>query len=400
MPERDAFTDLPGLARFGAALDEAARRADVPRRRWTRTCALSLAVLLGTVATAAATAAALRGSVIRAPDARVVPADQASDDGSILLASPRSADPAGGPPWALRLTRSQTGQTCTTVGQLRGGVFGIVGQDGVFRRIPPAIVDACGSGLLLGSRIVAAPTPAATRSIVYGVAGSATRAATLVAAGTRRALRLGERGTFVAALRGFPEDTAATVELRAANGRTTRHDVGARPGLVADVGGAPAWRLERYVIGTRQYCAHLRDARGPTDRAAASSSPSGGRASTPTACIARRGRLDWAADALRLRTGQRGSPGFDRWDYRRRPPRTLLLGVARAAGTIADVTVTGAGAARVLTPAPNGTFALLLPASVDPRDLRLAVRLRDGTMQHGRPGHGIVSDLVTSRRPT
>ncbi len=399
MPERDDFSDLPGLARFGEELREATRRADAPGRRWRHGIALSLVVALGTGATATATVVALRNSVIRAPDRSVVPADQASVEGSTIVAAPRSVDPAGGPPWALRLTHSETGQTCTTVGQMRGGVFGIVGQDRVFRQIPAAVVDACGSGLLLGSRIVSAPTPGATRSIVYGVAGASTKRVALVAGGITRTVRLGERGTFVVALRGYPEDSAARVELTAANGRVTRHDLGARPGLVPDIDGAPAWRLDRYVLGTRQYCAHLADARGPSDRFKASTSAGGGRASVPTACIARRANFDWAARALRLRPGQTGRRGFDRWDYKRRPPRTLLLGVARAAGTITRVTVTGAGAPRVLTPGVNGTFALLLPASVDPNDLRLAVRLKDGTTQHGRPGHGITPDLVVSRRP-
>lgn len=400
MLERDDFSDLPGLARFGEALSEAARRADAPKRRWLHGVALSLVVVLGMGATAAATVVALQNSVIRAPDKLVVPADQASLEGSTLVASPRSDDPAGGPPWALRLTRSQTGQTCTTVGQMRDDVFGIVGQDGVFRQIPGAVVDACGRGLLLGSRIVSAPTPSATRSVIYGVTGPTIRRATLVAGGIARTLRLGERGTFVAALRGYPEDSAARVVLTTANGRVTRHDLGARPGLVPDIDGAPAWRLDRYVLGSRQYCAHLSDARGPADRFKASTSPGGGRASAPTACISRRARFDWAAQALRLRTGQKGRPGFDRWDYKGRPSRTLLLGVARAAGTITRVTVTGAGAPRILTPAANGTFALVLAPSVDPRDLRLAVRLKNGTTQHGRPGHGIVADLVASRRPT
>ena len=78
MPERDDFADLPGLARFGEALDAAARRAPargLRLRRWLRGATLALAVLLGVAATAAATVAALRGTVIPAPDARVLPAD-------------------------------------------------------------------------------------------------------------------------------------------------------------------------------------------------------------------------------------------------------------------------------------------------------------------------------------
>ncbi len=399
MPERDDFSDFPGLARFGEALHDAALRAGAPRRRWWRGITLSLVVALGVATSATGTVVALRGTVISTPDPRVRSAAQTPLEHSAVLTSPRSADPAGGPPWALRLTSSETGQTCTTVGQVRDDVFGIVGQDGVFRQIPPAVTDACGRGPLLGSRIVSAPTARATRSIAYGVGGEDVRAVTMITGDERRKLELGERGTFVAALPGYPEDTAARVQITGQDGRVERHDLGARPGLVTDIDGAPAWRLARYELGSRQYCARLGDARGPADRAKAATSANGGRASTPTACISRRDDVDWAAQALRLRPGQKGVPGFDRWDYKRRPPRTVLLGVARASGLITRVTVTGAGAPRELTPAPNGTFALLLAVSVDPRDLRISVRLKDGSTQQGRPGHGIVSDIVPSRRP-
>jgi hypothetical protein len=442
--ERDDFADLPALARFGAQLDQAARRADAPRRRLSlrvgrqreeaarragvprrtrslrvgrqfedaarraavprrprswRVVGLSLLALVGVTATAAATVAALRSTVISAPDPKVVPAEQTPVAGSTVVMTPRSADPQGGPPWALRLTRSETGQTCTTVGQVRDGIFGIVGLDGVFRQLPPAIADACGRGLLLGSRIVAGPTPQATRSIVYGVAGTSTQRATLVTASGASTLKLGARGTFVAALRGYPEDSAASVELTGPGGRVTRHALGAQPGIVPDIAGAPAWRLDRYTLGTRRYCAHLSDARGPLTQVITASSVTGGRASTPVVCVARRDRFAWAADAFGLRPGQHGtSGGFSRWDYVRRPARTVLLGVARAPGAIARVTVKGAGAPRRLTPAPNGTFALLLPATVSPRDLRLTVVLHDGTTQHGQPGHGVAPDLTVTHR--
>lgn len=405
MPERDDFADLPALARFGEVLDAAVRSGvpvgrSVRARRWMRGLGLGLAIALGFAATAAATVAALRSTVVSAPDARVVPSDQSSLAGSSVLTTPRSADPAGGPPWALRLTRSQTGLTCTTVGQVSDGMFGIVGEDQVFRQIPTAVVDSCGRGLLLGSRIVAARTIRATRSVVFGVAGGTIRSAVLVtAAGGRRLLPLGERGTFVAALRGYPEDTAAEVEITASDGRVTRQSLGARPGLVPDVGRAPAWRLVRYELGTRQYCAWLGDARRPLTQVITAQGPNGGRSSLPTACISRRGTAAWAAQALRMRSGQRGVPGFDRWRYTGRPRRTIVLGVARESGLVERVTVTGAGRPRVLTPALNGTFAVVLPAAVDPRALRFTVRLRDGRVQHGRSGHGIVPDLVPSRRP-
>lgn len=399
MPDRDDFSDIPELARFGEALHAAALCADAPRRRWWRAIALSLAVALGVATSATGTVVALRSTVISAPDPAVLSAAQTPLQGSGVLAAPRSDDPAGGPPWALRLTRSETGQTCTTVGQVHDEVFGIVGRDNVFRQIPASVTDACGRGLLLGSRIVSASTARATRSIVYGVAGGDTRQVTLITGGHRRGLKLGERGTFIAALPGYPEDTAARVEIKAPNGHVTQHDLGARPGLVTDIDGAPAWRLQRYKLGTRQYCARLGDARPQADRPKAATSERGVGSTAPTACISRRDRFDWAAQALRLRPGQKGVRGFDRWAYNRSSPRTLLLGVARASGLVSRVTVTGAGPPRELEPTRSGVFALLLPASVDPRDLRLTVRLKDGSTQRGRPGHGIVGDLVASRRP-
>ncbi len=71
--------------------------------------------------------------------------------GTTRIAAARAADPAGGPPWALRIARSTDGQVCSTIGQVRRGVFGIVGLDGVFRRIPPGITDACARTTLVWS---------------------------------------------------------------------------------------------------------------------------------------------------------------------------------------------------------------------------------------------------------
>lgn len=396
MPERDDFRDLPALARFGDQLVAAARQAPSRRRSW-RSAMVTCGGLVGVAVTATATAAVLHSSVIPAPDPRVLPAAQTPVDNTAVVATPRAADPAGGPPWALRLTRSQTGLTCTLVGQVRDGIFGLVGEDGVFRAVPTAVSDACSGGLLVGSRIVAADRPREVRTIVYGVTGDQTRRVTLVTTTGRRTLPLGARGTFVAALRGSPEDTGAQVEVTDAAGRRTLHSLGARPGIVPDVGGAPAWKLDRYVLGTRQYCAHLSDARYPAS-GPTGTDPGGGRASAPTTCIDRRASFSWAASAVRLRPGQHGRPGFDPWSYRRDSARTVVLGVARAPRTVVRVTVRGAGAPKTVEPAPNGTFALLLPASVDPAGLRFDVRLRGGRIEHGRPGHGTVPDIVPARR--
>jgi hypothetical protein len=48
------------------------------------------------------------------------------------LLNARAADPAGGPPWALRLVKTSRGFACVQLGRLVGGKLGILGRDGTF----------------------------------------------------------------------------------------------------------------------------------------------------------------------------------------------------------------------------------------------------------------------------
>jgi hypothetical protein len=105
------------------------------------------------------------------------------------------------------------------------------------------------------------------------------------------------------------------------------------------------------------------------------------------------------ADARSFRPGDRGTPGFDRWDWRRHPARTVVWGAGRNGKALRSVTLQGAGAPRELALSKQGAFAAVLPATVDPARLSLDVVLVDGTVQHGRPGDGLIPDLVRSRRP-
>ena len=366
-------------------------------RRPLRALAVTGALLTIVAATAAgATAVVLRSAVIPSPAPDSVPAEQTTVAGTGVVVEPRASDPAGGPPWALRIARSTTGYTCTTVGQVRDAQFGLVGTDGRFRLLPGDVTDACGDGgTLLGVRVVAADDARDVRSILYGVGGARLRSATLETTDGSRVLRLGARGTFVAALRGYPEDRAISVRLRFAGGRSERHDLGISPSIVPDPAAGQAWRIDRLTLGTRQFCARLLTAR-PSRSALAQSRPDA--VVTPTACIDRRGPRSWVADARRFAAGQRGVPGFDRWTWRSHPPRTVLWGVANRSDGLREVTMLGDGAPRRLTISPRGTFAAVLPARVDPKRLRLVVRLADGSTQRGRPGVGLVADLVASRR--
>lgn len=401
----DPLDELPGMRAFGDALHSAALRDDgtTARRRLpgsVRGGALAAAMLLGvTGTTATATVIALRATAITAPDPSVVPASQTPRaDGETLLGL-RARDPTGQDPWALRRSVGETGLTCTTVGQVRHGVFGIVGTDGVFRAIPSSVTDACGQEVLLGARVVAG---APVRSVVAGIAGTGTRAVELRTSSGARRLPLGPNGSFLVTVRGNPEDQALEVAITNAAGVTTVRSAGRQPSLVPDLDGAPAWRMERLVLGTRALCNHLRDAR--------QNNPGGFSvkkdqafpwSSTPSACLdPRQQDVSVVADARRFAPGQQGVPGFDRWAWRARPARTVLWGITRYPGLVTALELRGApGRPRPVTVASNGTFAVILPRSVDPKTLSLVVRLANGKRRTVIPGRGLVPDLVPARRP-
>lgn len=401
--------DLPGLAAFGDALVAAVRRDELPsieafgerlvarvrqppRRRRLRSVAVALAVVLPVAATSgAATAVVLRQTVISAPQPDQVADEQTPLAGTAVVSAVRAPDPGGGPPWTLRVARSKTGFTCTTVGQVQDGVFGLVGLDRVFRRLPGELSDACGQGgTLTGARVLAADRRRDVRSVVYGVAGDRLRAATLVTATGDRALALGPGGTYVAVLRGYPEDHLLQVRLQFADGRTERHQLGSARSTIPDPEGEQAWAIDRFVMGTRYRCAYVRQARASGER----------RVKSPTACLGlRTSRRAWIADARTLRPGDKGVPGFDRWTWLDAPARTVVWGVGRTNRSLRAVTLLGAGKPRRLTVSKDGAFAAVLPATTKPEDLSLDVTLANGTIQHGNPGEGLIPDLVKSRRP-
>jgi hypothetical protein len=382
---RDELSEL-GLAGFGDAL--LLRAAGRPRSR-LRAFWLGVALALPIAATSgAATALVLKTADVGVTDPAQVPDEQTPLAGTARVSAVRAADPQHGYPWAIRIARSKTGFTCTTVGQVHDRVFGLVGLDGVFRRLPGELSDSCGQGgALVGARIVDGNP---VRTIVYGAAGDRLRRATLLTAQGERDLKIGEGGTFLAALTGYPEDRAAGVRLTFP-GHTEEHNFGAATDTVTDPEGGQAWRVEMFTMGTRYRCAHVRIARAPAgDRRIPV---------TPTACLGLKlTDRAWVADARVLKPGHHGPPGFDRWSWHQYPARTVVWGVARRAKTVESVTLLGAGAPRRLTISGNGAFAAVLPASTDPAKLRLRIRLATGETQTERPGAGLVPDLVKGRR--
>ena len=108
----------------------------------------------------------------------------------------------------MRLSRTAAGETCTAVGQVLGGKFGIVGLDHVFRALPLGGVDACGVStpggpLLAGARVFVGADSSEARTVVNGVAGPGVRSVTVDGPGGPRRLQLGPQGSFLTVYPGY-----------------------------------------------------------------------------------------------------------------------------------------------------------------------------------------------------
>lgn len=126
---------------LGAGDDPSARllwcvRARRRFDRWPRR-ARGLALLIVALLVAAPALAAVgllkSGSPV-APNGPSVPsfANGVVDSGGASLLGLRVPDPAGGPPWGLRITRTTRGLVCLTVGRVSGDRVGALGRDGAF----------------------------------------------------------------------------------------------------------------------------------------------------------------------------------------------------------------------------------------------------------------------------
>ena len=391
MERVDELRDLPGLAAFGERLTaamreetQAVRPARTRRRRPLRTLVLTALLILAiAAAAAAATVAVLRASVIQAPGAADVPREQKQVLGTIRIAAARAKDPAGGPPWAVRVARSPTGLVCTTIGQMRDGVFGIVGLDGVFRRIPATIVDHCSSTSWWSDyRTVIGRRPQDTRTIGAQWVPKSSRGASVIQVGEDRKGRpiwvpFDRDGVFIYAMRGYGEDQPGQPMLRGGEG------------FVRDPAGGigTSWIVQREPPGFRgRTCARVRLARAPLDAPV----------STQDLCVAWHGSRDWAAGARRYAPGQHGSrDGLHPWDWRSHAARTVVWGITRNPKEIDTVTLRGAGAPRAVAVSAQGAFAVVLPAWVDPRRLRLSVRYHGGREQRAGLAEGFRRAVVS-----
>jgi hypothetical protein len=372
------------LEALGVELDRVARRtlAGSSRRRRTSQPLGVLAVVVALLVLAAVAAAAVlitSGSPLPAPHAQDLESGGVPLPASVRLAGLDAPDPqAGAPPWDVRLSRTRAGETCTAVGQVLNGEFGIVGLDHVFRVLPLGGVDACGfqsaaDPVLAGARVFSGSSSMQARTVVNGVAGAGARAVTAYGPEGARALRLGPDGSFITVYRGYVEEVRPRIVVIDADG--ARHTVAFAQSLafeVADPGGGAPWQVsgeadlepnaypdEDCVQATR-----VHDRLNPSFA---------GGSLTPEVC----GRLGVNPLIVSMRRFVPGTGERTGFPWGQNPPRTLVYGIA--APRVTGLTLSGAGAPRALPIDPHGdVFLAVLDGHVDPRSLTLSARLRDG----------------------
>ncbi|MDX6547297.1 MAG: hypothetical protein QOG33_847 [Gaiellales bacterium] len=359
----DSFEDLPILAELEAQIHQAARRGahraggHPRRRRVLRVVLIVLALLTLAASVAAGAALLLRASIIPSPAARdVQPQMRPLADTPHLLAL-RAADPVRGLPWGMRVARSQTGLTCVTVGQVRGGQLGVVGFDGRYRDLPDGVLDGCGAGratspAAVGARVFDARRYADVRTVIFASAGDQLKTARLETVGGAGRMHIGAHGTVLRVLRGYPEDSRPRLLLRFAGGSRTI-DLGSDPAVLPDPVGGPAWRVQEQLVGGRR-CVTLGLARAAL-----------GAWTSPSACGRRSSRSVLAVRTLHTTSSAGVRTRIALWGH---VNPLLVRSVKVTAGTRrASVLLTG-----------GGSLLSVLPASAAMKSLKVHLVLNTG----------------------
>lgn len=350
-------------------------------RRGSRLSAVAVLLVLLLLA-AAATAAVLliaQGAPLPPPHAQDLRSSGIPLPGSARLAGLDAPDPDGNePPWDLRLSRTASGETCTAVGQVVGGQFGIVGLDHKFREAPLGSVDSCGidspyDPAIVGARTFIGTSAARARTVVSGVAGAGTRSVTVYAAGSSRRLALGPDGSFITVYSGEAETVQPLVMIVDAAGRNRSIALfRGVEGEVPDPAGGSGWAASAEPdleprAGIAEDC--VQATRQPSQ-----SEPSHVTLSlTPEIC----GYLKSSPLFVQIR---RFVPGEDAAPYPwgDNPSRTIVYGIATP--RVERLSLSGAGATRgVPIDRRGGSFLAVLDGHVDPRSLALTAMLSNGT---------------------
>ena len=373
------------LDQLGVELDRVARRNLAESgglRLAPRRLSVVVVLLLVLSLAAAATAAVLliqQGAPLPAPHAQDLQSSGVPLPGSAHLAGLDAPDPdSSNPPWDLRLSRTHTGETCTAVGQVLGGRFGIVGLDHVFRALPLGSVDSCGIDTIEGPTLVGAhdfigSSPSEARTVLSGVAGSGARSVTAYAIGTApRRLKLGVQGSFITVYAGSAEEVQPRVVVVTRDGHT--HAIALERSAafeVPDPDGHAAW-VASTEADLQPHAFPDEDCVQVTREPTQTESSLGMLPLTPEVC----GRLGGNPLIVQMR---RFVPGEDSgpFPWGNAPSRTIVYGVATP--RVKSLTLAGSGATRTLSIDPHGgAFLAVLDGHVDPRSLTLTAALRGG----------------------
>lgn len=388
------------LAVLDALAGEFRRLGEPPRPRGgltRRTLLLTLVLVLLLAGVAAAAILITQGAPLPAPNPVDLQASGVPVPSTVRLAGLDAPDPnPAEPPWDIRLSRTRAGETCTAVGQVLDGQFGIVGLDHVFRALPLGGVDACGVNapngpVLAGARVFVGTSSLSARTVVNGVAGAGARSVTVYGPGGVRALRLGPQGSFITVYAGYVEEVRPRVVVVTRDGSS--HTIAfaqSRAFEVADPDGGSPWEVSGEAdLSPGAYpdenCAQASQELGRSD-------PNRYEAPlTPEVC----GRLGSRPLFVLMRRFVPGSGARTGFPWGNSPSRTLVYGAA--APRVASLSLSGAGATHPLAiDRHGGVFIAVLDGHIDPRSLTLTAHLRDGRTLIYRHSTGLLESSFTT----
>jgi hypothetical protein len=361
--------------RFMVPAPSAARK---PRRHLS-VVAVCLTLLLLAAAATAAVLLIQQGSPLPPPHSQDLRSSGIPLAGSAHLAGLDAPDPnRSNPVWDLRLSRTRTGETCTAVGQVLGGRFGIVGLDHVFRAFPLGSVDSCGidtadGPILVGAHDFIGSSNGEARTVLSGVAGADARSVTAYVGAHSRRLKLGSRGSFITVYAGAAEEVQPRVVVVTADGRSHTIDLEHSSAFEApDPNGGSGWAASTEA-DLDPHASPDEDCVQITREPSQSETSLGMLPLTPEIC----GHLSANPLLVQMR---RFVPGEDSapFPWGNAPSRTIVYGIATP--RVRELTLAGAGAPRSVPIDPHGgAFLVVLDGHLDPRSLKLTAALHNGS---------------------
>jgi hypothetical protein len=132
------------------------------------------------------------------------------------------ADPAGGPPWAVRITPTPAGKRCITVGRTDGVAFGPVNAAGEIVGTGPSFSGSCAEPAAEPLQVAVARyadvAGAGARTVLFGVADAEVISVAVTHAGIADSLVPGLYRTFLVVREGLSDDEPWNVTVTLVDG--------------------------------------------------------------------------------------------------------------------------------------------------------------------------------------